>query len=129
MSSDGMHPWLLRELADVVVMLLSTIFEKSWREVPDDWKNANVTSIFKKGKKENPGNYQLVSFTSIPAMIMEMVILEVVTKNIKEKKVIRNSQRGLIKGKSSLTHLTTFSDDMAGWIGEERAVDLSTLTS
>lgn len=61
----------------------------------DDWRNANVTSIFKKCKKENPENCQLASLTSIPPIIMEKVILEVITKNIKEKKVIRNSQSGL----------------------------------
>ena len=27
-------------------------------EVPDDWRRANVP-IFKKGKKEEPGNYSL----------------------------------------------------------------------
>lgn len=76
-------------------------------EVPDD-RNASVTSIFKKGKNENPGNYHLVSLTSISAMIMEKVILEVVTKDIKAKIVIRNSQCRLIKGKSSFTNLTAF---------------------
>ncbi|TRZ21116.1 hypothetical protein HGM15179_005977 [Zosterops borbonicus] len=77
-----------------------------------------VNSKFKayeKGK-ENPENYQLVSFTSMPAMFMEKVILEVITKNINEKKVIRNSQCGLIEGKSSLANLTGFCDYMAGWI-------------
>lgn len=130
MSFDGMHPWLLRELADVV-LLLSTISGKSWimGEGPDDWRNASVTSIFKKGKNENPGNYHLLSLTSIPAMIMKKVILEVVTKDIKEKMVIRNSQCRFIKGKSSFTNLTAFWDDMAGWIDKERAVDLSTLAS
>nr|XP_026647938.1 uncharacterized protein LOC113459031 [Zonotrichia albicollis] len=130
MGSHGIHPWLLSELAVVAVLLLSTIFEKSWRmgELPDDWRNANVISIFKKGKKESPGNNQPESLISIPAMIMEKVILEVITKNIKEKKVIRSSQRRLFKGESSLTNLT-FCDRLAGWINEERAVDLSILTS
>jgi len=35
------------------------IFEKSWQssEVPGDWKKGNITSIFQKGKKDDPGNY------------------------------------------------------------------------
>ncbi|GAB0181930.1 mitochondrial enolase superfamily member 1 [Grus japonensis] len=42
-------------------------FEQSWQlgEVPKDWKKANDMSIFKKGKKEDPGNYMPVSLTSI----------------------------------------------------------------
>ena len=59
---------MLRELADVVAEPLSIIFERSWkkREVPEDWRKASVTPILKKGKKEDSGNYRLVSLTSIP---------------------------------------------------------------
>ncbi|XP_075581659.1 lens epithelium-derived growth factor-like [Pelecanus crispus] len=35
-------------------------------EVPEDWKKANDTPVFKKGKEEDPGNYKPVSFTLIP---------------------------------------------------------------
>jgi len=52
MNLDGMHPQMLRELADVTAEPLSTIFERSWRteEVPEDWRKASVTAVFKKGK-------------------------------------------------------------------------------
>jgi len=90
----------LRELADVVAEPLSIIFEKSWRtgEVPEDWRKANVTPVFKKGKKENPGSYRPVSLTSTPGKMMEQLILEVIIKQGEEKKVIRSSQHGLPRG-------------------------------
>lgn len=39
--------------ADVIVRPLSIVFEGSWQsgEVTEDWKKANVTLIFRKGKK------------------------------------------------------------------------------
>ena len=53
------HPEILSELDDVVAEPLSMIFEKLQQsgEVPGDWKKSNITPIFKKGKKDNTGNY------------------------------------------------------------------------
>jgi len=115
---------VLRELADVIVEPLSIISERSWRtgEVPEDWKKANVTPVFKKGKKEDPGNYGPGSLTSVPRKMMKQLMLGVISKQVDEKKVIRNSQHGFTKGKSCLTNLTAFYDGMTGWVDEGRAV-------
>ena len=68
-------------------------------EVPEDWRKANVTPVFKKGKKEDPANYRPVSLTSVPGKVMEQLILYVISKQVEEKKVIRSSQHGFTKGK------------------------------
>jgi len=126
MGPDRMHPRVLRELVDVIAEPLSVIFERSWRTggVPEDWRKANVTPIFKKGKKEDPGNYRPVSLTSILGKEMEQLILEVIIKQVEEKKVIRSSQHGFTKGKSCLTNLIAFYDDMTSWVDDGRAVDV-----
>ena len=64
---DGMHPRVLKETADVISAPLAQIFTKSIKEgtVPDDWKVAHVTAIFKKGKQTSPWNYRPVRLTSI----------------------------------------------------------------
>jgi len=117
---------VLRELADVIAEPLSIIFERSWRtaEVPEDWRKANVTPVFKKGKKEDPGNYRPVSPTSILGKIMEQVILEVIIKQVEEKKLIRSTQHAFTKGKSCLTNLIAFYNGMTEWVDERKAVDV-----
>jgi len=101
-------------------------FERSWRtgELPKDWRKASVTPVFKKGKKEDPGNYRPVSLTSTLGKVMEQLILEVINKQVEEKKVVRSSQHGFTKGKLFLTSLIAFSNGMTGWIDEGRAVDV-----
>ena len=56
MGPDGIHPRVMRELADELAEPFSIIYQQSWLtgEVPDDWKLANVTPIHKKGGKEDP---------------------------------------------------------------------------
>ncbi|CAM4612895.1 unnamed protein product [Lepidochelys olivacea] len=126
MGPDELHPRVLKELAAVIAEPLAIIFENSWRtgEVPDDWKKANVVLIFKKGKKEDPGNYRPVSLTSVPGKIMEQVLKESILKHLHERKVIRNSQHGFTKGRSCLTNLIAFYDEITGSVDEGKAVDV-----
>ncbi|CAM4574506.1 unnamed protein product [Lepidochelys kempii] len=126
MGPDELHLRVLKELAAVIAEPLAIIFENSWRtgEVPDDWKKANVVPIFKKEKKEDPGNYRLVSLTSVPGKIMEQVLKESILKHLHERKVIRNSQHGFTKGRSCLTNLITFYDEITGSVDEGKAVDV-----
>ncbi|CAM4713200.1 unnamed protein product [Lepidochelys kempii] len=126
MGPDVLHLRVLKELADVIAEPLAIIFENSWRsgEVADGWKKANVVPIFKKEKAEDPGNCRPVSLTSVLGKIMEQVLKESVLKHLEERKVIRNSQHGFTKGKSCLTNLIAFCDEITGSVDEGKAVDM-----
>ena len=111
---------MLRELANVIARPL---FERSWRSgwVPEAWKKANVTPIF---KKEDLGNYCPVSLTSIPEKAMEQEIMETISRHMKNKEVVECSRHGFTKGKSGLTNLTAFHSKMTGLLNERKAVDV-----
>ncbi|KAK4811897.1 hypothetical protein QYF61_014930 [Mycteria americana] len=55
MGPDGIHPRVLRELAEALTKPLSILYQQSWltREVPVDWRLANVMPIYKKDRKEH----------------------------------------------------------------------------
>ena len=96
MGPDEIHPWVLKEVTDVVDEPPSIVFEKSWPlgEIPGARKKGNVTPIFLKGRKIDPGNYQLVSLTSMPGKIMEQILLVTMLRHIPEEEVICNSHHG-----------------------------------
>ncbi|CAM5105390.1 unnamed protein product [Natator depressus] len=55
---------------------------------------------------------------------MEQVLNESILKHLEERKVIRNSQHGFTKGKSRLTNLIAFYDEITGSVDEGKAVDV-----
>lgn len=98
---DGLY-W---EVAAVIVGPLLIIFERSWRlaEVPGGWKRENITCILKDRKKEDLGNYRPVNLTSVPGKLMERIILESISKHMKDKIEFWSSQHGFMQGKSCLS--------------------------
>lgn len=122
---DGIHQQVLRELAEVTATSLSVIFERSWGmgKVPEDWRKANVTHL-QKGKKEDVENYRPVSLTYVPGKVVELFILDVISKLVEEREVIRHSQHGFTKGQSCVINLIAFCAVMTIWVDEGKAVDV-----
>ncbi|KAK4826389.1 LOW QUALITY PROTEIN: hypothetical protein QYF61_008060, partial [Mycteria americana] len=125
MGPDEIHPRVLKELADVPTKPLSIIYQQSWLtgEVPADWRLANVTPIFKKGRKEDPGNYRSVSLTLVPGKLMEQIILSAITRHVEDNQGIKPSQHGFRKGRSCLTNLISY-DKVTRLVDEGKAVDV-----
>ncbi|CAM5172533.1 unnamed protein product [Natator depressus] len=55
---------------------------------------------------------------------MEQILKESILKHLEGRKVIRNSQHGFTKGKSCLTNLIAFYDEITGSVDEGKAVDM-----
>ena len=62
---------LKRKLHDQILK----IWEKE--TVPQDWKDANIVSLFKKGEWKDCGNYRGISLLSIAGKIMARIILNI----------------------------------------------------
>ena len=104
---DGIHPMLLQSTADNVAKPLADIFAASFAQglVPSDWRKANISPIFKKGRKDNPNNYRPVSLTSVPCKVMESIVRDAVVDYVEKNRIISEQQHGFVNGRSCLTNL------------------------
>jgi hypothetical protein len=107
---DSIGPLLLQELQEELVPALVLIFRCSIQhgEVPDDWKKANVTPIFKKGAKSDPGNNRPVSLTSVCCKMLESIIRDTMMEHLLENGLLKQSQHGFMPRKSCCTNLLEF---------------------
>jgi len=104
---DGIHSMLLQSTADNVAKPLADIFAASFTQglVPSDWRKANISPIFKKGRKDSPNNYRPVSLTSVPCKVMESIVRDAVVDYVEKNRIISEQRYGFVNGRSCLTNL------------------------
>src|SRR3989442_12047029 len=73
---DGITSTYAIKIKDIVAQPLRLLFNKSidTTEIPNDWKKANITPIFKKGKRSSAENYRPVSLTTFFGKVMEKIV-------------------------------------------------------
>ena len=123
---DGVHPKLLKSLADdssfvnAVVKLFRKCTDSG--ELPQVWKSANLSALFKSGSKTDPLNYRPVSLTCILCKIYEKILRDEILFFVESK--ISPNQHGFVKGKSCLSNLLETMDSLMELIEEGIPVDL-----
>ncbi|KAF2352229.1 Reverse transcriptase domain [Trinorchestia longiramus] len=123
---DGLGPRILKETAEVISEPLTNIFNRSLETgiVPDDWKHANVTPIFKKGNKQIPNYYRPISLTSVISKTIERLLKVRITKHLNDQNLINDTQHGFREKRSSLTNLLDFFGEVNRTYDSTKAVDL-----
>ena len=87
---------------------------------PQDWLDANVIPIYKKGHQSKPGNYRPVSLTSQVCKVMEFFILESISEHLKQHKLILDSQHGFRSKRSCLSNLLIFLEEVTSYIDKAK---------
>ena len=99
---DGVNLRFLLETTDHIAHPLSELLNETLTEekLPQDWKGAQITPMFKKGSKSDLSNYRPVSLTSVVCKLTESIIRDHVMKHLVRNDLINPCQQGFVPGKS-----------------------------
>ena len=67
---------MLKILCDEVVVPMMILFRKSIDDgqIPDEWRDANITAIHKRGSRAKLEKYRGVSLTSVVGKLLERMV-------------------------------------------------------
>ena len=115
---DDINAAVLKELSSELCEPLAFLFNTSLKEskLPNIWKEANVSPLFKKGEKQKPNNYRPVSLTCILCKIMESLIRDKLVNFLETNNFLSKNQHGFISRRSCTTNLLATLDTWSEWL-------------
>lgn len=122
---DGISAKLLKLTSPFSSYFLSLIFQQSIDSVfiPEDWKSAHVTPIFKSGDNTIPNNYRPISLTSICCKLLEHILFTHIMNHLNLNKLLLNNQHGFRKDLSCQTQLFELVTHLHSALNLSRPVD------
>ena len=123
---DGIPPKWLEEIVEQINTPLGKVFNLSLEEgiVPSEWKEANITPLFKKGSRNKPENYRPMSSTSVICKLFETLIRDHMVEFLVKHKLINTYQHGFLKPWSCITKLLCFLEEITKWVDDGSPVDV-----
>ena len=89
-----------------------------------NFRDGNICPLFKKGKKEAPGNYRPVSLTSVVGKVLESIIKDELTSHLEANNILIPQQHGFRSGKSCTTNLLEYLNQVTEMIDNREPVDI-----
>ena len=123
---DAIRPKVLKELSQSIAPILQIIFTKSLQsnQVPDDWKQALITPVFKKGDRDCPSNYRPISLTCICSKLMEHIVTSNMIKHLEQHNILYYLQHGFRHGRSCETQILELTTTLQANLNDRMQTDL-----
>ena len=122
---DQLSPMVLKSLAKSIAPTLQLIFQRSLDTgvVPQDWKQANVVPVYKKGNKSDPSNYRPISLTCVCSKLLEHVLASNIMLHLETHNILKDCQHGFRSKRSCETQLIEFIDQIHQNLAARQRVD------
>ena len=125
MGPDGIPGNILKMCAYELAPVYQLLFQASIDQgtVPDDWKDASIVPLFKKGDKTKPENYRPVSLTSISGKLLEHIIHSNVMDHLDKHSFLNKYQHGFRQRRSCETQLISTLQDFSNCLNQKGQID------
>jgi len=125
-GADNMHPYLLKSCAESLRKPVFLLAQQSLSDgsLPDIWKKAHITPIFKKGCKFQATNYRPISLTSQVVKLIETIIREQLWDFLTQHNALNLRQHGFTKQKSYFTNLLECHEIWTKTLNDRHSVDI-----
>lgn len=110
---DNLNPMLLKQASSELAYPLTKLFNLSLQSstVPNQWKIANVTPVYKKGSANTVSNYRPISLLSVLGKCMERCIFKYLYNFLHSNNILTPSQSGFRPNDSTVNQLLSISSD------------------
>jgi len=126
-GGDGINSKILKEICESIAFPLAHIFNLSFNtgEVPELLKIAKVVPIYKKGERNQPGNYRPISLLSIFDKIMEKLMCKRLSDFLENNNILYEYQFGFRKNYSTSHAVMEVMDNIyQNWDNHELTIGI-----
>ena len=126
---DKIPNQILKECATELAPAVMCLFQRSLDSgtLPDDWTNANVSPIFKKGDRHRAENYRPVSLTSVLSKLLEHIVCRSIMCHLERNNILTSKNHGFRAGFSCETQLVATLDDFTRSYEDGEQTDVAIL--
>ena len=119
-GSDGLVGELLKYGGGGMVDLLHQLFKVVWHEetVPKQWREGLIVNLFKKGDKEDPGNYRGITLLSVVGKVFCKVISNRLVQYLDCGGKLHEGQAGFHVGRSCMDNAYVLNEVVQGRLKE-----------
>lgn len=123
---DDIPAVFLRKCFESLCEPLAAAMNESMQKgvLPEEWTQAYIIPIYKKGSRYIAENYRPISLTCNPCKCMEKVITKNLTEFLLSNGIIPASQHGFLPGRSTTTALLSCLQDWTGMHDEGQPIDV-----
>ena len=124
-SPGCVHPRIIKECRDTITEPLYHIYNLSLKtgSIPSQWKDGNITPLFKDDDRHKASNYRPITLTSVLSRTLERIIKKQLMDFLTDNSILSNDQHGFLNKRSCLSNLLVSLEEITALYDEGLPVD------